>query len=341
MAIIRINPIKDSRWLEFINKFPRSNIFHHPSWLKLLSIQYKFDTFAICSIDADETIKAALPLCEIKGINGRKWISLPFTDYVEPLFDSEENMDEIIDHLITNQTEKKVDSIEIRYRNDAFFNFSNEFYHILELENKNEQEIFNSLKDSHKRNIKKSKKEGLTGEILYSKESVNEFYLLHLKTRKKQGVPIQPKSFFNNMYEELIKNGLGFVVLVKKENKALATGLFLGFNRTLTYKYGASDPDELLLRPNNLMFMTAIEYAIKKGYQYFDFGKTENENVGLREFKSGWGAVEYPLYYSFYPSIPGKGIFSFIKDKIMKPVIKLSPSFVCRLTGELFYKHSV
>ncbi len=87
------------------------------------------------------------------------------------------------------------------------------------------------------------------------------------------------------------------------------------------------------------MFWTAIQEAKKRGFEVFDFGRTELGNEGLRKFKQGWGTIEQPLFYSYYPKAPANYKLKFIKDKIITPLIKYSPKFVCRLSGELLYKY--
>ena len=118
---------------------------------------------------------------------------------------------------------------------------------------------------------------------------MEEFYSLHLKTRKKLGVPIQPKSFFNIIYDEIIKKELGFIVITYADSLPIGAGVFFGFEDVLTYKYSASDPEKLKLRPNHLMLWGAFQEGIKKGYKYFDFGKTEIQNEGLKEVQSRVG----------------------------------------------------
>ncbi len=87
------------------------------------------------------------------------------------------------------------------------------------------------------------------------------------------------------------------------------------------------------------MFWCAINEAKRRGFEIFDFGRTELNNEGLRKFKLGWGTIEEPLYYSYYPKAPENSKFKFIKDKIVTPFIRHSPKFVCRLSGELLYKY--
>ena len=136
----------------------------------------------------------------------------------------------------------------------------------------------------------------------------------------------------------LIEKGLGFVLLAYKDDECLAAAIFLHWHRTLTYKYGASAIDGLNLRPNNLLFWTAIRWGCENGYTLFDMGKTDLANTGLRAFKSGWGANEMPLTYSTLPAEPPRSMTGKLMP-VMQTVICHSPAWVCRLAGELLYKH--
>jgi lipid II:glycine glycyltransferase (peptidoglycan interpeptide bridge formation enzyme) len=200
--------------------------------------------------------------------------------------------------------------------------------------------IFSSFKKTQvQQRIKKAEKDGLDFCISDSEKSINEFYSLHLLTRKKLGVPIQPKKFFYNFYEKIIHKGLGFVVIVYLKGKPIGAGIFAGFGSIITYKYSASDPALIKLHPNHLMLWNAIKESLKRGFKIFNFGKTDIKNIGLREFKSGWGSVEEPLYYSYYPKAPSEGKLKLINDKFVSPIIKSAPKIVCRIIGEIAYKY--
>jgi hypothetical protein len=342
LKLIEIDPVADKCWLNFIQNV-NSTIFHHPLWLYLLKEQYGFNIKAVCLLDESNNIVTGIPFCVINGFgNKKRFISLPFSDYCSLQFVKNDYSGSFVDLLFEFISADNINSVEIRDKinsSDNKFKFSSEaVLHKLDFES---TYLLTSKKfaDSHIRGIKKAEKAKLKVEISDNFESVKQFYSLHLLTRKKLGVPIQPKSFFYLLYKYLLLEKLGFVVVIKKEKTPIAAAIFLGFNNTLTYKFGASHPGFLDLRPNNLLFSAAINEAINRGFKSLDFGRTDSNNEGLRRFKSGWGAYEIPLTYSYFPGIPGKGIFNFIKDKIVKPIIKYSPKFICRLIGELFYKY--
>ena len=159
-------------------------------------------------------------------------------------------------------------------------------------------------------------------------------------TRKKLGVPVQSKKYFLGLYEKLIKSGLGFVGVVSRKNVPIAAVVLLGFNGRLVYKYAASDPAALEDRPNDWLVYHSIRLAAEEGYRVFDFGITDKKQDGLRRFKSKWGAVESDIFYSFILGKPDLDGGPSRAVRLAGEVIKRSPTAVCRVLGQAFYKYS-
>lgn len=345
MNIIKLNPASDKRWLEFVKTRKESTIFHNPSWIRVLENQYKFRPFAVCGEDNTQKIRCGIPFCEVMSFTGtKKWISLPFSDHCRTLADSKEELILLTNFITEEAVKNKIKYIEIHYalpENTGFKQKPAAYIHTLPL-NKSVESMLGSFNKSRTmRGIKKSQKENAEYSISHSAGDLDSFYRLHLKTRKRLGIPIQPRKFFTELYYEIIEKKIGFICIVKKDLIPLAAGIFAGTGETVTYKYGASDPEMLHFKPNHLMFMGAILEAHKEGFGYFDFGKTDFDNEGLREFKSGWGTAEDKLNYSYWPDAPKNKISDSFKGTFLSFLIKKSPAFVCRLTGELFYKYAV
>ena len=166
------------------------------------------------------------------------------------------------------------------------------------------------------------------------------FYELHLRARQRHGVPVQPLRFFRLLWGRLMEQGLGFVLLAYQGEQLLAGAVFLHWNKTLTYKYSASDPRYLHLRPNNLLLWHAIQWGCEQGYEVFDWGKTDIDNKGLRDFKLGWGSEEQFLHYSVLAdNAPASKLTGWMNQRLMAGVIQHSPAWVCRMIGELLYGH--
>ncbi len=167
--------------------------------------------------------------------------------------------------------------------------------------------------------------------------ALDAFYALHVRTRRRLGVPTQPKGFVRDL-GALMAGGLGFVALATLGDRHVAAAVFLRAGRTLTYKWGASDERFLNARPNNLLFARVIGWACDEGLLALDLGRTDIGHEGLAAFKRGWGADERPLEYTFAGAPPPSGESRL--GRAAGELIRRSPEAVGRAAGELLYRHS-
>jgi len=332
-----IDPMTDPLWNAFIRSHPDAGIFHHPAWLTLLHDQYQFETFAICLQDGD-TIRGGIPFCEVRG--PKRLVCLPFADYCGPLGASPADVQLLMDH-VRSEAMRRGARIEVRSELRPDCGFASSKAHWLHATNieREPKGLLKSLKLRVQRPIKKAQRGGLKTEIRRDVEAMEIFYWLHLKTRKRQGVPIQPRRYFTLFHRHIIDQKLGFISLTGNKTQYMSAGVFCGYKDKIVYKYGASDRACLDLSPNHLMLWDTMLYAKEQGFVRFDFGKTASSHSGLRHFKSGWNATESELCYSYFPIVPSGGLFDVLNRKVVERVIRHSPPFVCRIAGEALYKY--
>jgi lipid II:glycine glycyltransferase (peptidoglycan interpeptide bridge formation enzyme) len=176
--------------------------------------------------------------------------------------------------------------------------------------------------------------------IYTSVESVREFYRLNCLTRREHGLPPQPYYFFKKIYEHIISKNLGIVVLAEYKNKNIAGAVYFHFGDKAIYKYGASEKKYQHLRANNLVMWKAIKWHSQNGYKSFCFGRTEPENKGLKQFKSGWGAKESRIFYYIYDL--SKGAFVQNSSRVTgfhNKIFSHMPIPLLKMSGSLLYKH--
>lgn len=335
-----IDPIADTAWNEFVESHPEGSIFHHSAWLALLRDQYRYRVFAIC-VEQSGRILSGIPFCEVKDIfNRKKMVCLPFSDCCGPLGSSPEDLRILLDQACSMGIESGA-AVELRASLEGVIGFKSEITHWLHVTSIVEEPdtLWRSFRPRVQRAIKKAQKSSLTSAVRRDPDAMEIFYRLHLKTRRKQGIPIQPRRYFSLFQKHIIERNLGFIHVVYDGTRALSAGVFCEFKDTIVYKYGASDPACLDLSPNYLMLWDAMCYARERGRANFDFGKTEMANQGLRLFKNGWNPVESKLAYSYFPKIPSREIFEAVNENLVRPCIRHSPELVCRLAGELLYKY--
>jgi CelD/BcsL family acetyltransferase involved in cellulose biosynthesis len=332
---------EDERWLAYIRSKSGSTIFHHPAWLRTLAECYGYRPFILAVCDAAGAIRAGLPLMEVRSlVSGRRWVSLPFTDYCSPLHDDEQPLRRLVGDLASLYKADAVPKVEVRWELPALATIRRypAFYlHTVRLES-DPQRVLTGFKRSHRQNIGAAEKRGVQIKRGTEPRHLRQYYDMQLDTRQRKGLPVQPWKFFEMLGKHVFAQRLGFVLLAYKDSQCLAGGVFLHWQQTLTYKYAASSGEGQEYRPNNLLTWTAMRWGCEKGMTTFDLGRTGLENAGLQRFKRGWGAAELPLSYSLLSDKPPK-----VSDGrlmlLMESFIQKAPPWVCRVAGELLYRH--
>jgi CelD/BcsL family acetyltransferase involved in cellulose biosynthesis len=334
-----IDPLSDPRWARFVQGSARASIFHHPAWLALLHDQYGYHVMAWCVVGDAGEIVAGLPLARVSSrLTGKRLVALPFSDLCPPVVADGDASDALKDGI---EAERARHDLKLQIRGDlpglSLGSTSQWFHHHLLPLAADPVEVERRFAKSYvSRGVAKAVRLGLTVERRVDVDALDLFYALHLETRHRQGMPTQPKEFIRR-FASLFAQDLGFVLLVRSEGRPAAAAVFLAFNRTLTYKYGASDAGQLDKRPNNLLFMEAIRWGCAQRFHTLDLGRTERDNAGLRAFKLAWGAEERALEYTVVP--PSQSRTSTGPPRAMRATIRRAPRFVGRMVGEAMYRH--
>jgi len=297
-----INPIEYRGWNELLLSNQEYSFFHSSNWAMVLYESYHYKPLYFTMIDSGRLL-VLVPVMEIKSLfTGQRGVSLPFTDYCEPVIDKAIHFQDVLECLIEYGKNTGWKSVEIRGGGNLLEDLHPSSYYYGHAMNisRNEDEIFSGFKSNTKRNIRKAIREGVQVNIENSLKSIREFYRLNCMTRKTHGLPPQPYYFFKSLYDYIISENIGIVVLAAYKGKTIAGAVFFHFGKRAVYKYGASDRAYQHLRANNLIMWEAIRWYVRNGYKRFCFGRTEPENRGLRQFKSGWGTEEMIIKYYKY-----------------------------------------
>lgn len=337
--------LESAAWRRHVAGDPAGLPFHEPAWSRTLASAYGLRHFLLGAAGADGGVAAGLPVIETSDpVRGRRWIGLPFTDVCPPLVAPGVDWADAIRSFDERRRVAGARVLEIRTAIDSTLAAPMDagVIHELELE-RDADAVFRSFRSQTQRNIRKAVRSGVSIEASRSEHDLLDvFYGLHLRTRRRQGIPVQPKRFFHALRTHMLGAGHGFVLVARLDGRPVAAAVFLTGGGTIVYKFGASDPSFLAARPNNLLFWEAIRWGCEHGYRHFNFGRSDHENAGLRSFKSGWGAEERPLVYSLltddagaapraYPARPGRAV---------RKAITAAPLAVCRLLGEALYRYA-
>jgi len=333
---IDVLEVEDPRWQAFVARSASATPFHHPAWARLLATTYGLRVFALLLGDGT----AGAPFIVARAVTGRRtWVSLPYTDELPVLADSTEAQGRFVSALATfggrfgaRRIDLRTSVEELGWRRDTCA-----VLHELQLQDDADEVHRTFSKSQVVRNIKRAAREGVTVQAATGVDGMRTFYALHERTRRRQGVPVQPWRFFALIWEHMVAQGRGTVLIASHEGTPLAGALFLHTHGTTIYKFGASDPEGWERRPNHAIFWRAIQDACARGDARMDFGRTDLGNDGLRAFKSGWGACERPLVYSSLEpgAVAGE---EGLATRALAEVIRRGPSWVGRGVGAALYR---
>jgi Acetyltransferase (GNAT) domain len=335
-----INPLTDSTWDESIAAHPDATVFHTSAWARVLIDTYGHKPFYLrLSIQGEPC--ALVPMMEVRSILTRsRGICLPFSDSCAPLFHGHVAAEIVVKKLQHLSHERGWSYFEVR---DSSIlpegTTPSEAYwaHKLDL---TKRVLSAGFSGSARRALGKARRSGLLATIRTDEEAMAQFYLLHVRTRRKHGLPPQPRAFFSNIQKHIIDAGLGFTVTVAKAKSPIAAAVFFKLGPHAVYKFGASDERWQEFRPSNLALAEAIDFLAASSVKTLHFGRTDKTNEGLRRFKLGWGAEEEQISYGKFAGLTD----TWVRARPHQPslynrIFRALPAPINRLAGLLLYPH--
>jgi Acetyltransferase (GNAT) domain len=338
-----IDPVLDPGWDRAVVSHPQSNLFHRAAWARVLCKTYGHKPVCLQFYRGSELV-ALVPFMEvISPFIGRRGVSVPFSDLCEPLVFGEWRQESLMAKLLELGRARNWRYFEVRGGKGTLPGsaVSGEKYygHKLDL-SVGVDKLFDGFHGSVRRAIRKAEKSRLTIEVTSSRKAMLDFYRLHVRTRRRHGLPPQPLPFFLSIDEEIMKTDLGFVTLVKNRTSPIAAAVFFCSGKAALFKFGASDERSHEFRGNNLVMWEAIKRLCEKGLKTLHFGRTAMTDEGLRRFKLSWGTEEGTIEY-FRFALRAQAWDDNRRDGsgFHNQLFRKLPLAINRLAGTLIYPH--
>ena len=349
LAVHQINPLADSRWAAFLERHPRSSVFHSSAWLEALRQTYGYEPVAYTTSPLGAALRNAIVFCRVNSwLTGLRLVSLPFSDHCEPLFDDEANLDRLLVTIERQLLTKKYRYVELRpiatavpITNSVFRSTYSYCFHQLDLRPEIDT-LFANCHVSRRRNIRRAEREGLHYEDGRSEALLDVFLELYSQTRRRHRAPPQPKSWFVNLisrFGDALK-----IRVANQDGRAVAAILTLRYKETITYKYGCSDEKSNHLAGMHFLMWRTIQEAKREGLKVLDLGRSDCSNEGLIRFKDRFGSTRYTLTYSrFAKSADSKDHYGQAIDSwrqcAAKAMVSKVPDVIFSWIGAALYRH--
>jgi hypothetical protein len=344
--IYKIDPLGDPRWQVLVDKHPNASVFHTTGWLEAVRRTYGYSPIVFTTSSPTDELRNGLLFCRVRSwLTGPRMVSLPFSDYCEPLCDSDE-FEALVRFLQSALDHQDWKYLEIRPVDGRFSHVAEtagfcvkdkHLLHRLSLRSSLTDLLRSFHKDSVQRRVRRAERAGLVERVDRSERSLKDFYDLCLLTRQRQNLPPQPYRWFRNMVQ-CMGDSLDIRTAYKNEIP-IASILTLRFRDTVYYKYGCSNARFNNLGATPFLLWKAMCEAKSNGATEFDLGRTEMGNAGLIAFKNKWVREPRALTYWKFPGSPADSARFEWKVKLLKEVFSLMPNRLLAATGRLLYPH--
>lgn len=293
----------EQKWDNFIRRFDGATFFHQTGWKHVVEQTYRHKAYYFFTEDETGEITGILPLFFIKSpIFGKKLVSLPFAPYGGICAANVSAASSLLSEAITHAESLSKSLIELRCFNEhpypGFTCKAGYSTFIMDIK-KDEKMLWSSIGKKNRNMVRKGVKSGLSFVWREDSSAISEFYRVYTESISALGTPSHSLEFFKAVYDQF--PGEIAIAVVNFGKVPIASLMLLCFQEQVISGWGGSLPGTHEYAPNNFLYWHSLLAAQKRGYRFFDFGRSL-EGTGNYHFKRHWGAIEQPLKYWYYPS---------------------------------------
>jgi hypothetical protein len=283
------------KWDTLIRHDPRASLFHSNEWLSFLGQAFGMTLF-LATIERGSTVVAGVVFARSKNPLSRTLIALPFSDSCEPLSVIEDGVPMLLNALSNN-----LSRCEIRGTRGGIGWETISCFDQWSIDLMGKDPAAKTADGGVRRKIRRAREAGVEIASGNTANLLERYYALHARTRHRLGIPSQGRHFFGLLQKTLPFDSLTVWLAIHK-GIDVAGLILLRHKEEIHYRWGARLPSA----PNGAQHLLISELVNKyEGtLKKLHLGRTDNSNLGLRQFKKEVGGVPELLPYSFYPRAP-------------------------------------
>ena len=286
MSIVCVDPLIDPRWGQLSSSRP-SCVFSSPAWLAVLAETYGLELRAFIKLDDCGQPRAGVPFSRISDAIGERIVSLPFSDYCDPIVTDPADWQRLSDAMVAESCPVTVRCLHNRLplADPRFPVMKVARWHAVDVRPEL-QTLWRALHESSKRAIRKAQRCGVTVRTASGEDELRIFHTMHVKLRKyKYGLLAQPYAFFASIWRQFVQKGNGQLLLAICQDRIVGGVMLLDWQHATYYKFNASIAEDLGHRPNDLLMWESIKYARQKNAACLDLGLSDWDQEGLIRYK--------------------------------------------------------
>ena len=292
-AVLRVDPRTDPLWLE-LAKGPGGSLFTSPPWITAVSDTYGFEPAAQVRVGADGRPLDGVAWADVRDLRGQRRLALPFCDRADPILGDPDAWPELATDLLAGDLPVTLRCLGTSPAlGDPRFTVVGEAaWHETALD-RPLAELHGAFRSQTRRNIATAERAGVEVFLDAGTEAVREFHRLHVELRKrKYRLLAQPVELFERIWKAFAPADGIRTALAVVDGRPVAGALYLVWQDTVYYKFGASQAEHLALRPNDALHWQLIQWAHDRGLRALDWGLSDLDQPGLVAYKRKWASTE-------------------------------------------------
>lgn len=320
LSNIGIDSIDKNEWSKFVLNHSNGTVFQTPELYNVYDNTKNYTPLFVAAADQNGAITGILLSVVQQEFSGPlKSLSRRCVTWAGPLIKEDLEDHEklsVLDFILKEQTQMaKKKAIYMQFRNlwDTFwmkrtfeqngYEFEERFDILIDI-TQEEEELMKDMKKDKRRAIKKAIKSDIKFINIDNKNKVNNFYDMLKETYNDAKVPLPDQSFFDTIYEYLVKKGLAKYFLAELDGKYIAGRVALFYKNKIFDWYAGDFNEYTKYYPNEFLVWNIWKYGKEKSYKCFDFFGAGKPNVeyGVKDWKMRFGGqiVKYGRYNNVF-----------------------------------------
>ena len=266
---------------------------HRWGWMEVIREAFGHDTIPLAATEGD-TLVGLLPLVRLQtALFGHYLVSMPFLNYGGPL-GSSPAVEALVKEAAALGRAGRVKLLELRSRRELPTELPasrRKITVVLDLPSSPDA-LMKALPAKLRSQVRRPAKEGVT--VRFGEDQVAPFYRVFARHMRDLGTPVLPRRFFEAMARQFGDDA--WFACAWFGDRPVACGAGMIWRGESEMIWASSLREVSRLAPNMLLYWTAIEHAIARGCQVFNFGRC-TPGSGTHRFKQQWGGRDVPLWW--------------------------------------------
>lgn len=284
-------------WNNYVSNNPKASLYHQYNWKTVIEKSFGHQSHYFAAYD-NRSIVGILPTTRLTSrLFGDFGVSVPYFNYGGVLANSSAIADKLLDAASGFYRTEGSSHLEVRSTNPTLSSWPNttdKVSMIRPLPSTTEQ-LDKELGTKIRAQIRRAQREN-TEVAIGGRDLLDEFYCVFARNMRDLGTPVYSKTFFAHILEQYPDQAN--VVTIKLNQRPVAAAFLLGHRDMLEIPWASTLKEANPLSVNMQLYWEVLSLAVRKGYAYFDFGRSTKEANTYR-FKKQWGAkpIQHHWYY--------------------------------------------